>query len=90
LQQTELITDPDQAQIPIPQIGQLPVPDNKVLSPDTEVSTLASESTTISSEETLEGIEIDSNLDIVLATSTIESDSLPKTYSQVVSGSQTP
>ncbi|CAG8563546.1 29925_t:CDS:2 [Gigaspora margarita] len=58
--------------------------------PDTEVPTLAPASTTISLEETLERIEIDPNLDTALVTSTIESDGLPKTYSQVVSGSQTP
>ncbi|CAG8801174.1 4127_t:CDS:1, partial [Gigaspora rosea] len=79
-----------QAQLLIPQIGQLPAPDDKVPSPNTEVPILAPESTTISSEETLKGMEIDPNLDSASATSTIESDGLPKTYSQAVSSSQTP
>ncbi|CAG8595653.1 35307_t:CDS:2 [Gigaspora margarita] len=37
-----------------------------------------------------ESMEVDLNLDIASAISTIELDSLPKTYSQVVSSSQTP
>ncbi|CAG8835355.1 30850_t:CDS:2, partial [Gigaspora margarita] len=73
-----------------PQIEQHSAPDDKVPSFDTKVPILVSASTTISSEETSEGIEIDLNLDMALVTSTIESNSLPKTYSQVVSGSQTP
>ncbi|CAG8827543.1 5645_t:CDS:1, partial [Gigaspora margarita] len=75
--------DPGQPQLPTPQIGQPLAPDDKVPSPDTEVLTLALESTTISTEETSEGMEIDLNLDTASVTSTIESDGLPKTYSQV-------
>ncbi|CAG8760451.1 1075_t:CDS:2 [Gigaspora margarita] len=52
--------------------------------PDIEVLTLAPESTTISSEEISEEIEINLNLDIASAMSTIKSDSLPKTYSQLL------
>ncbi|CAG8757442.1 38928_t:CDS:2 [Gigaspora margarita] len=79
-QQTELIINP----------GQLLAPDDKAPSPNTEVLILVSKSTTISSKEILEEMEIDLNLDTALATSTIESDGLPNTYSQVVSSSQTP
>ncbi|CAG8848584.1 38263_t:CDS:1, partial [Gigaspora margarita] len=66
---------------------QHPAPDDKVPSPDTEVLTLALASITISSEETSKGMEIDPNLDTASVISTIKSDGLSKTYSQVVSGS---
>ncbi|CAG8841381.1 36038_t:CDS:1, partial [Gigaspora margarita] len=89
-QQTELITNPGQAQPPTSQIEQLLAPDDKVLTPNTEVPILAPESTTISSEETSKGMEIDLNLNTASAILTIESNGLPKTYSQVVSGFQTP
>ncbi|CAG8843238.1 12851_t:CDS:1, partial [Gigaspora margarita] len=69
-QQAKLIMNPDQLQLPIPQIGQLLAPDDKVPSPNTEVPTLAPESIIISSEEMSEGIEIDLNLDTASVTST--------------------
>ncbi|CAG8839172.1 17535_t:CDS:1, partial [Gigaspora margarita] len=74
-QQTESITDPDQTQSLIPQIGQLLVPNNKVPCFDTEVLILTLVSITIYSEKTLKGMEIDLNLDIASAMSTIESNS---------------
>ncbi|CAG8825413.1 19477_t:CDS:2 [Gigaspora margarita] len=89
-QQTELITNLGQIQLPIPQIEQLPAPNDKFPRPYTKVPILVLESITICSEKTLEEIEIDPNLDTALAILTIKLDSLPKTYSQVISSSQTP
>ncbi|CAG8800073.1 15945_t:CDS:2, partial [Gigaspora margarita] len=84
-QQTESIMNPGQLQSLTSQIGQFLAPNDKVPSPDTKAPMLVPELITINSEETSKGIEIDPNLDTASVTSTIESDSLSKTYSQVVS-----